>query len=151
LKTVQFQVDFERYKKEISAHLFDFSELTSGISFPGENAALIFLDTNVLLWLYRINKEAREEVFCLLNTIKNENRLCIPSWVIHEYNHHVAKRDDAAFFPFKKSAKEIESRLKIVEQHSKLVIDDDYLKGSKYVGKTNFLNDFTAVPLTFIA
>jgi predicted nucleic acid-binding protein len=141
LKTIQSFIDAERHKKEVALNLFDLSGLTSDSPLPKESSSLVFLDTNILLWLYRINNDARAEVLYLLNAIKQEQRLCIPSWVVHEYNYHVAKRDDSSFFPFKKSAKEIESRLKLVEQHSKLIIDDDYLKGSKYHGKNNFLDE----------
>jgi predicted nucleic acid-binding protein len=101
----------------------------------------VFLDTNILLWLYRINNAARAEIIKMLTNLKEERRLCIPSWVVHEYNHHISRRDDTSFFPFKKSVKEIESRLKIIEQHSKLVIDNDYLKGSKHKEKNSFLKD----------
>lgn len=141
MKTIQSFIDAELHKKEVALNLFDLSGLTSGSPFPKKSSSLVFLDTNILIWLYRINNDARAEVLYLLNAIKQEQRLCIPSWVVHEYNYHIEKRDDSSFFPFKKSAKEIESRLKLVEQHSKLIIDDDYLKGSKYQGKNNFLNE----------
>lgn len=81
------------------------------------------------------------EVMNLLNSIKLEQRLCIPSWVIHEYNHHIKKRDDLLFFPFKKISKEIEPRLKLIEQHSKLIIDNNYLRGSQYDNKDLFLSE----------
>lgn len=141
LKPIKLFVNTEHHKKEIAFNLFDFSGLTSGQFFPDSLPSLVFLDTNILLWLYRINNAARSEVIELFTHIKADGRLCIPSWVVHEYNHHISRRDDASFFPFKKSAKEIESRLKIIEQHSKLVVDDDYLKGSEYEGKKTFLKD----------
>lgn len=141
MKTIQPFVNDKQHKKEIALNLFDLSSLSSGQSFPNMSPSLVFLDTNILLWLYRINSAARAEVIQMLTSIKGEERLCIPAWVVHEYNHHISRRDDASFFPFKKSAKEIESRLKIIEKHSKLVIDDDYLKGSEYAEKNSFLSD----------
>lgn len=141
MKPVVFQVDSDDHKKQLALHLFDLEGLASVSPIFQSNDALIFLDTNILLWLYRINKDARSELFHIFKFLKEQNRLRIPVWVIHEYNQHVNKRDDAAFFPFKKSVKEVEKKLKTIEINSKLIIDDDYLKGTQYVGKSEFINE----------
>jgi predicted nucleic acid-binding protein len=141
LKPVVFQVDSDDHKKQLALHLFDLKGLASGSPLFQSNDALIFLDTNILVWLYRINKDARSELFHIFNSLKEQNRLRIPAWVIHEYNHLVIKRDDTAFLPFKRSAKEVEKKLKTIELNSKLVIDDDYLNGSQYGGKSEFLSE----------
>lgn len=132
-------VEHVQHKKNIAKYLFDLSDLTTGGASWEQNNALIFLDTNILLWLYRINGDARAEIINLLEYLKKNDRLRIPAWVIHEYNRHITKREDTVFFPFKKATKEIEGRLKILEQHSKLVVDDAYLKGSRYDSKSSFL------------
>lgn len=137
MKTVQSVVDSRCYKKDIAINIFDHGDINTGIQLS--ERALIFLDTNILLWLYRINNDARIEIIDLLNSIKDQQRLCIPSWVVHEYNYHITKRDDVTFFPFKKPAKEIVARMNTIEKFSKLIIDDEYLSGSKYKTKKEFL------------
>ena len=53
-----------------------------------QNCVLI-LDTNILIWLYRVNKEARFELFNWMADLKHDKKIIIPSWSIHEYNIHL--------------------------------------------------------------
>jgi len=140
MDTIQLSIDVDEYKRKLSINLFGLRELTSGGHF-GSNPPLIFLDTNILLWLYRINNAARAEILYFFHELKKNNRLFIPSWVVHEYNHHIQKREDNTLFPFKKPANEIKTRLQSIEKYSKLIVDDKYIQGTGYESGNAFLDE----------
>ena len=138
MKTVKSTINSVHYKRDLAFEILDINELTSGMSISNEKP-LVFLDTNILLWFFKINEDARKEVFSILNTLKDSNRLHIPTWVIHEYNYQLERESSSTFFPFKKTANELEPKLKYLEKHSNLIVDDAYLNGSPYKGKEDFL------------
>ena len=51
------------------------------------DSSLVFIDTNVLIWLYRLNEDSFIEFRRLLNDLIDKYRLVIPNWVVHEYNN----------------------------------------------------------------
>ena len=141
MKTIELSIDSVGYKKELASKILELGAITSG----GANFSsgpLVFLDTNILLWLYRINEDARREIFSLFNKLKEVNRLFIPVWVVQEYNNHLTQLKPDVFFPFKRPAKELKSRLSEIEKYSKLIIDNTSLQGSSYETRDDFLAQF---------
>ena len=40
--------------------------------------SILILDTNILIWLYRVNKEARFELFNWMSDLKHDKKIIIP-------------------------------------------------------------------------
>ena len=138
MNIIKSNIDSVYFKKNLSSNILDSGLFAYDI--PINEKSLVFLDTNILLWIYRINGQARDEFFLLMHSLKESNRLFIPSWVIHEYNYFLEKGGSDLFSPFNKSMRDIESTLNYIKKQSKLVVDDEYLKGSQYPEKQVFFS-----------
>jgi len=101
---------------------------------------VIYLDTNVMFWLYRLNFNAREEFKAWINKLKYENRIFVPSWAANEYNKHVTKNQDETFFPFKKVGGRVSKDLEQLGAFSKLIVDDNFVKGTCFSDRNDFIN-----------
>lgn len=102
---------------------------------------ILILDTNILIWLYRVNKEARFELFNWMADLKHDKKIVIPSWSIHEYNLHLQQQNDAVFFPLTKVNKSIRANLNELDSYANLITNHDLVKDSGFLSRTELLND----------
>ena len=63
--------------------------------------SLVFLDTNILIWIYRLNVDSFIEFKKLLYDLISRSALIIPNWVVQEYNNLLIGSSEEIFFPFK--------------------------------------------------
>lgn len=115
-------------------------KLLEGLLLYREKSVLI-LDTNILIWLFRVNKEARQELFDWMNDLKHDKKIIIPSWSIHEYNIHLSQQNDDVFFPLKKVNKSIRNNLKELDNYANLITNHDLVKDSGFQSRTELLED----------
>ena len=86
--------------------------------------SVVFLDTNLLAWGFRLNDAAMREFIGWLGTLQQRERLIIPAWTVHEYNHHLFRNDPAFFFPYKAVGKQLNANLAELERVAHLMISD---------------------------
>ena len=77
---------------------------------------IVFLDTNLLAWSFRLNDTASREFIRWLYNLAQDERLIIPAWTIHEYNHHLLRDDPTFFLPHKAVGKQLNANLAETEE-----------------------------------
>jgi hypothetical protein len=120
----------------IKEHLKNLKELL----LINQNCILI-LDTNILIWLYRVNKEARTELFDWMSDLKHDKKIIIPSWSIHEYNNHLQQQNDTVFFPLTKLNKSIKTNLTELDNFANLITNYDLIKDSGFSSRSELLSE----------
>lgn len=100
----------------------------------------LFLDTNIFIWLYRVNEMARNELFKWFEELKNDDVIKVPSWSIHEYNVHLEQKRDEVFFPLRKLSKSITGNLNQLENYALLIGSDDLVKDSSFTDRHELIN-----------
>ena len=100
---------------------------------------VIFFDTNILSFLYKINESARSEFYNWIDEI--QNRCFIPKWNAHEYIKKVtANRDDEYLGEIKtvsESVKSFNANIKYISMY----IDDHVLQGCSYPSIDDYIKE----------
>src|SRR5262245_15861830 len=99
--------------------------LTELVEFVHDGKCLFFVDTNVIAWTFRLNLRARREIMQWFYRLVQDERLMIPAWVVHEYNHHLEKQDGDFFHSAKAVSKRLEAALTELEATARLSVDDE--------------------------
>ncbi len=106
---------------------------------PETSDNLVFIDTNILIWIYRLNNESFLELKSLLKSLSVNGQLVIPNWVIHEYNNHLNRYSEDVFFPFKKRLKSLEKEIIYLEEVGRLIVDNELAKNNGFINKKEFI------------
>lgn len=128
MRTVQSSIELEMYKRAFVAALQD-----------GEG--LVFLDTNVVAWGFRLNDAAYREFTRWLSRLVQDSRLAIPAWTVHEYNHHLLQNDQAFFLPHKSLGKLLQSNLAEFAKVAHLMISETSATELGHTNRDTLLND----------
>ncbi len=102
---------------------------------------ILVLDTNILIWLYRVNKEARDELFNWFRDLKHDNLIAVPAWSIHEYNNHLQQKKDEVLFPFRKLSKSLRTNLNELDNYASLIVNHEIVKDSGFLSRSELLED----------
>lgn len=122
MKLPALSINIEEYEKE----LYDVIQ---------NEESVVFLDTNILSFLYKINASARKEFYTWIHKI--EGRCFIPKWNAHEYMKKVlSKQDDEYLGEIKKASEAAKSFIDNMK-YVRMYIDDNVLKGSASYNSTN--------------
>lgn len=79
--------------KTFDEHVRDIANLAS------DPQTLIFFDTNILSYLYKLHEAARSEFFAWSDTVLDANRLVIPAWAANEYLSKVTSKTLDTYTP----------------------------------------------------
>lgn len=82
------ELDVDKYLEELSNLLND-------------EKCHIFIDTNIISQLYRLNKKARDQFYDWVKFCKD--RFHIPNWVVHEFSKRVINPSEDYLSEFKES------------------------------------------------
>lgn len=93
----------------------------------GAATTMVFVDTNILAYSYRLFSEARRELLDWFGEIRAQNRLHVPAWVANEYFVRTSTANLTEFLP------KIEARSSLVQleeqlQIARLALDDTALR-----------------------
>jgi rRNA-processing protein FCF1 len=132
------------YRHELSSQLFN-GRITSHCREP----IVVFLDTNILLWMYRLNDDARKDLLHFLERLIEEGRLRIPGWVVHEYNLKVERIDELVFRPLDTLLKTAKRKLDELQPHVSMIASEEAVAGTEYKTKKNFLASWEATKSQF--
>ncbi len=91
-----------------------------------DDGTLVFIDTNVIAWGFRLNASAYQEFTAWLEQLASTGRLAIPAWTVHEYNHHLLQDDSAFFLPHKSIGRQPQVSLAEPHRAAHLVLSEEY-------------------------
>ena len=109
---------------------------------------IVFLDTNLLAWIFRLNDQAVREFFQWLEQLAQNERLIIPAWTVHEYNHYLLRDDSRFFLPHKAVGKQLNANLAELERVARLMISDANAKELGYSNRDTFFSAFSEASKT---
>ena len=108
-----------------------------------DKECLVFIDTNILTWIYRLNNDSFNEFKNLLSDLVSKEKLIIPNWVVQEYNNLLLSNSEEIFFPFKRRLKSLNNDLDYLEELSKLVVDNELAKKNDFINKREFMKELS--------
>lgn len=123
----QFELDGTKYNEKICALIQD-------------EECHLFIDTNIIYEIYKIDKNARNELIDWFLQI--QTRLKIPNWVVHEYNRHTY---DHKVFDSKVQdprAAIAESGLNNFGKYIGQYVSSAKIRGTAYTEKADLVKDF---------
>lgn len=106
---------------------------------------LIFFDTNILAYLYKLHANARSEFYAWSDSIIKEERLFLPSWAASEYANRVTtnKLEDYTSKNDNVSPDKAKKMYLALYEMASLFLDDDILSRNHFEGDRNqFLDEF---------
>lgn len=105
-----------------------YSQLRSVILDP---STIICIDTNILALLFRLNEEARQDLYRLFKSFSP--RFIVPNWAIFEYTDKSAKNQLQNYSSnLKKMKAELSSGLAGLVRESKIVVNDEVARSIGY-------------------
>lgn len=125
------------FDKTIDEYLRDIAAIAS------DPQTLIFLDTNILAYLYKLHEAARDEFFMWSDKVVDANRLAIPGWAASEYLSRVTSKSLDSYTPKSKEPSQAIKVLDALHETACLFVDEPLLNRIAYTGnRTAYLNGF---------
>ncbi|HCE2310182.1 TPA: hypothetical protein NGT30_002504 [Vibrio parahaemolyticus] len=106
---------------------------------------LIFFDTNILAYLYKLHANARNEFYSWSDSVINDDRLFLPGWAASEYSNRVTanKLDDYTNKNNNASPDKAKKMYEALYEIASLFVDDDILANAQFTGsREQFLDEF---------
>lgn len=104
---------------------------------------LIFLDTNILSYLYKLHEAARREFFAWADAVAGASRLVVPAWAASEYLARVTSKSLDSYTPKSKEVEQVKRLLGGLIDTASLFVDDASLRRIEFAGdRAAFLNGF---------
>lgn len=100
---------------------------------------VIFFDTNILSFLYKINESARSEFYNWIDEI--QNRCFIPKWNAHEYIKKVTANRDGEYLGEIKTVSESVKSFNDNIKYISMYIDDHVLQGYSYPSIDDYIKE----------
>ena len=98
-------------------------EIAGALAAP---TTLVFVDTNVLFWLFSLGREPRREFFDWANALAA--RFLVPVWAAHELYGYL-RSNQAALTPLKASIRNLQQSLDQAKAHIAMAADDRQVRG----------------------
>jgi len=108
------ELDIDQYMQTIDGLLND-------------NECHLFIDTNIISQLYKLNDDARTDFFDWVSTVSN--RFHIPNWTVHEYQKRYCNNKTSEYLD-ELDNKDLVKKLKKLSNFVKGYISDSLLVGS---------------------
>jgi len=124
--------------KTIDEHVSEIAALAS------DPQTIIFFDTNILSYLYKLHEAARREFFAWSDEIAAADRLVIPAWAANEYLSRVTSKELDTYTPKGKKEPSIAKKaLDVLYETASQFVDDSSLRRIEFAGdRTTFLAGF---------
>jgi hypothetical protein len=111
-------------------------EIAAALKAPNTS---VFLDTNILIWMYGLHRAARTEFCDWLTNGPLKGRIHIPRRVIHEFSAH--RNDQNKLYPFGREFRGSEKTLKHFEQAAPLVVDDALASSNGFTDRATYMSN----------
>lgn len=123
--------------RTVEEHLSDIATLAS------DPQTLVFIDTNILAYLYKLHDAARQEFFAWTDGLVSANRLAVPAWAANEYLARVTSKALDSYTPKGKEVTQVERSLEALFEAASLFVDNSSLRRIAFVGdRASFLTGF---------
>ncbi len=123
--------------KTFDEHVRDIANLAN------DPQTLVFLDTNILSYLYKLHEAARSEFFTWSDAVLAENRLVVPAWAANEYLSRVTSKTLDTYTPKSKEHNQATKLLNSLFETASLFVDEASLRRINYPSdRTNFIAGF---------
>lgn len=123
--------------KTIEEYVTEIADLAS------DPQTLIFIDTNVISYLYKLHEAARREFFAWSDGIAAQDRFFVPAWAANEYLSRVTSNALASYTPKGKEPTQAKKMLETLYETASLFVDDISLRGIGYPhDRAVFLQEF---------
>ena len=117
--------------------------LTDLANLAKSQETLIFIDTNILAYLFKLHSAARQEFFDWAVAAIGENRLYLPAWCAGEYLAKVRENLLHTYTPKGKGDDQPKKALEAMLDTASLFVDDAVLRATSYPGtRTDYLTGF---------
>lgn len=117
--------------------------VTEIAAWANDPQTLIFLDTNILTYLYKLHGDARQEFFQWAGDIAASSRLAIPAWVASEYLSRVTSKALDSYTPKSKEASQATKLLNGLLETAALFVDGSSLSRIGFSGdRAAFIDGF---------
>lgn len=108
----------------------------------------IFIDTNIISQLYRLNDDARQDFYKWVDFCGD--RFHIPNWSVHEYSKRINTQNTKDYLAELSKAKTIAKEMNNIKNFIKGYVGDSLLEGSEYANNRGTLfNDIDLVTNKF--
>lgn len=124
-------MEFPKYELDISSYLNKIKSLLH------DDNCHIFIDTNIISQLYRLNDKAREDFYDWVN--EYTNRFHVPIWAIHEYSNRVNGNNTKDYLSELSKIKTYSKDINSISGFIKGYVGDSMLIGSSYQDKRDEL------------
>ncbi len=108
------ELDIDQYMQNINSLLND-------------NECHLFIDTNIISQLYKLNDDARTDFFIWVSTVSN--RFHIPNWTVHEYQKRYCSKKTKEYLD-ELDNKELVKKLQYLSNFVRGYVSDSLLVGS---------------------
>lgn len=108
--------------KTMDEHVREIAALAS------DAQTLIFLDTNILSYLYKLHEAARGEFFLWSDAVAAAGRLVIPAWAASEYLSRVTSKALETYTPKSKEPSQAKKALEDLHETASLFVDESLLR-----------------------
>jgi hypothetical protein len=106
---------------------------------------LVFFDTNIIAYLYKLHTAARLEFFGWTDNVISQQRLNIPAWSASEYLARVKAKQLHTYTPKYKDPDQPKKMLEVMLETTSLFLDDAVLRSKSFTaGRTQFMIQFRA-------
>lgn len=92
---------------------------------------LIFLDTNIIALIYRLNNKSREEFFNWIKPFIEKERIKVPNWVVNEYSNRFIRDKIFDYLSPLSSLKTISKEYNNIFDFLNMHIDEDVILEDK--------------------
>ncbi len=116
---------FPKHELNINQYLDSIKNLLS------DEECHIFIDTNIISQLYRLNEEARNDFYLWIESLKFFH---IPNWSIHEYSKRVHSKQTGDYLSEISKTKTCHKEINNISEFIKGYIGDSMLIGTSYAG-----------------
>lgn len=104
---------------------------------------LVFLDTNILSYMYKLHTAARQEFFAWTDSIVASDRLRIPAWCAGEYFARLREGQLHSYTPKSRDEDQPLRALKAMLDTASMFVDEGLLKAIEFQGdRTAYLTQF---------
>lgn len=115
-----------------------------------DSKTLVFLDTNIIAYLYKLHQEAREEFFRWSDGVLSAGRLVVPAWAASEYLSRVTSKTLDSYTPKSKEPSQVKKVMDALHETASLFVDDALLRRIEYPGSrdiylANFRNSIEGI------
>lgn len=108
-----------------------------------DSSCLVFIDTNIISYMYKLHADARREFFAWADGLVAAGRLAIPSWCAGEYLARVRDDQLSMYLPKSRDQDQPRKALETMLDTAALFVDEPLLRSIQFNGdRSTFLVQF---------